>query len=289
MLILAHVGESLAPHDVLGAWNFNPLIVAAVVGTWWLYRRGARGLGRVDASQQSMFGLGLTFVAVAMLSPLDAMGGVLASAHMVQHLLLMMVAAPLIALGRPGEILVLGIPRGGRKRLGRLRRTLRLTPSLTRRIAHPGLVWFAFAGVFWVWHFPVLYEAALTSDLVHALEHLSFLAVAVPFWAMVLRAPARMRGLAVLAIFAAALQGTVLAALLTFSRSSWYPFYQATVPAWGLTPLEDQQLAGVIMWVAGGLLYLAAGLTLFASWIAASGQSNAVSPIGVPPDSGPPT
>ena len=84
---------------------------------------------------------------------------------------------------------------------------------------------------------------------------------------MALGAPWPLRGMAVLAVFTAALQSTVLAALLTFSRSPWYSGYQSTVQAWGMTHLGDQQLAGVIMWVPGGLLYLAAGLFLFASWI----------------------
>lgn len=271
-MTLAHAGEPFTPHDVWGAWTFDPFVLIGVAAAWWLYRQGARSAGRVGARERALFNWGLIVIAFAIVSPVDAMGSVLASAHMVQHLLLMMLGAPLIALARPGETLLLGVPREGRKRLGRLRRASGLTPSLVHRLAHPVLIWLMFAGVLWLWHLPALYEAALANDLVHAVEHVSFVAVAIPFWVMVLGAPRRLRGLAVLGIFTAALQMTVLAALLTFAETNWYPSYEETVEAWGMTPMQDQQLAGVIMWVPGGLVYLAAGLALFASWIDVRGS-----------------
>lgn len=276
MLIVAHAGAPLAPHDLWSAWSFDPVVVAAVALTWWLYRRGIRSAGRTTPTRQSRLTWGLVLATVAVLSPVDAMGSVLASAHMVQHLLLMMVAAPVLAWARSGETLLLGLPKGIRKRLGSWRRRLRLTPAVTRRISHPGLVWFAFAAVLWFWHMPGPYEAALDSELVHAVEHSTFIAVALFFWATIFNTPARLQGLAVLGVFAAALQGTVLAAILTFAPSPLYSPYEITAPIWGLTPLEDQQLAGVIMWVPGGLIYLVVGLALFGSWIAASAEGRLV-------------
>lgn len=278
MLILAHAGEPLAPHDLWSAWSFDPVVIAAVAVTWWLYGRGIRSAGHRAVTRRSRLTWGLVVAAIAVLSPIDAMGSVLASAHMVQHLLLMMVAAPVLAWAHPGEALLLGFPRGFRKRLGGWRRRLRLTPAITRRISHPGLVWLLFAAGLWFWHLPGPYQAAVDNELVHAMEHSTFIAVALFFWATIINTPARMQGLAVLGVFAAALQGTVLAAILTFARSPLYSSYEATAPIWGLTPLEDQQLAGVIMWVPGGLIYLVVGLALFASWIAASAGEPLVAP-----------
>lgn len=276
--MLAHAGAPPAPHDLWSAWSLDPIVLAAVALAWWLFRRGIRSAGRHGVTRQSWFTWGLIAAALAVLSPVDAMGSALASAHMVQHLLLIMVAAPGLAQARPGQTLLLGLPRGARKRLGGVRRRLRLTPATIQRISHPGMVWLVFAAGLWFWHLPGPYDAAVDSDLVHAVEHATFIAVALLFWATILNTPARLQGLAVLGVFAAALQGTVLAAILTFAPSPLYFSYEATAQIWGLTPLEDQQLAGVIMWVPGGLAYLVVGLWLFASWIAGSAEERVIAP-----------
>ena len=107
----------------------------------------------------------------------------------------------------------------------------------------------------------------MESELVHVVEHGSFVAVSLLLWHSVLVGLAAARGVAVLVVFTAAFQSTVLSALFTFANSPWYETYLSTAEAWGLRALDDQRLAGVIMWVPGGLLYLAVGLTLFAMWI----------------------
>lgn len=267
MLTLAHPGQPPAPHDAWLAWDLDPWILIGVVAAWVLYRRGSRPSEEMSRQRSVFFGGGLLAVLIAVASPLDAIGTALASAHMIQHLLLMLVAAPLLVLGRPGETMLRGAPYSVRKGFGRTRRFLGLTPSRVRTLAHPLVIWLAYAAVLWLWHLPGPYGAALESDLIHSVEHVSFLAVAVLFWSLTLVGLEASRGLAVLGVFTAALQSTILAALLTFATTPWYSAYLGTTTAWGISALDDQQIAGVIMWVPGGLLYLAAALTLFAFWV----------------------
>ena len=121
----------------------------------------------------------------------------------------------------------------------------------------------------WVWHLPALYQATLADDFVHALQHLSFfLTAALFFWALIHGRFGRTGyGAAVLYVFATSVHSGVLGALLTFAPRLWYPIYQARTSRWGLSPLEDQQLAGLVMWVPAGVLFIALGLGLFAAWI----------------------
>lgn len=263
MELLAHTGGPLRPHDLWAAWGGDPLALAGLLAAWWVYHRGLAG--RPRRRQAMAFSSGLVAAAAAVLSPLDALAGSLASAHMVQHLLLVLVAAPLLAVSRPLETMWRGMPAGARRWVGRRRRSAGLTPAVVRRVPLPGVVWIAHVAALWGWHAAGPYQAALRMDLVHGLEHASFLVTGTLFWWVALRVLER--GAAVLYVFTAALQGTVLAALLTFATTPWYPSYAATAPAWGLTPLADQQLAGVLMWVPGGLVYVAAGLGLVVAWL----------------------
>lgn len=258
--VLAHAGAALRPHDVWSAWAVEPVVLAGLVAGWWLYRRGARHRRRARAFQA-----GLAVLAVAVLSPVDAMAGVLASAHMVQHLFLVLVAAPLLAASRPLETMWRGVPVQVRRWAGRVRRVTGLTPAAVHRVPLPGLAWLAHVGAVWFWHAAGPYQAALRSDALHGLQHGLFLVTGVAFWHVAL--VVLDRGAAVGYVFTAALQSTLLAALLTFATSAWYPAYAATTPAWGSSPLADQQLAGVLMWVPGGLAYLAAGLGLVTAWL----------------------
>ena len=124
-----------------------------------------------------------------------------------------------------------------------------------------------FAVTLWTWHAAGPYDLALRNDLVHRLEHAMFLAAAVASWWAILAAVQRRGGpvgTAVLVLFALSVQGSVLGALLTFASAPWYPSYGDRAAAWGLSALEDQQLAGAIMWVPGGLGYLVAGLAAVA-------------------------
>jgi cytochrome c2 len=131
--------------------------------------------------------------------------------------------------------------------------------------------WLLHAAAIGVWHVPVLFDAAVHDDVIHALQHLSFFGTGLLFWWSVIGVmtePDRIsRGLAVVSVFTTAAYTTALGALLTVTPTPWYSAYATTTAGWGLTPLEDQQLGGLIMWVPGGIVYTAAGLWLFARWL----------------------
>jgi putative membrane protein len=133
-------------------------------------------------------------------------------------------------------------------------------------------LWLLYAAVMWLWHMPVLYQAALSNESIHMLQHLMFLVVALGFWAGILHSqPSRKKqvafGASVLYAFAMALQTGMLGALLTFASHAWYERYATTASFWGLSALDDQQLAGLILWIPGGLVYVVTGMVLFVIWL----------------------
>jgi putative membrane protein len=245
------------------------LIAAAVAYAAGLRRLWRAGPGAPSAGQAACFAAGLATVVLALLSPLDTLAHGLFVAHMAQHMLLVMVAAPLLVLGAPGLPLAVSLAPDWRRRLGRLRHRPAVHGArdlLTR----PLVAWAVHVGTLWAWHMPGPYQAALGNDLVHAVEHASFLATAVLFWWVVLSRQGRRRlapGFAVLYLFAAALQGSALGALLTLAPAPLYPLQAAIAPAWGPAPLADQQLAGLVMWVPADLVYLGAAGALFMGWL----------------------
>jgi putative membrane protein len=273
--ILAHPGQPPAPHDLWGAWNLDPVLLGGLLLAAWAYRRGQTSGPRrpVDTWRVRCFTAALVALVLALLSPLDALSGALASAHMVQHLLLLLVAAPLLALSAPSSAILRGSPLAVRRASGRWRRRLGLTHGNLGVLRHPAAVWLLSVGVLWFWHAAGPYGATLDNQLLHVLEHASFLVTAVLFWQVVagVRGAARVSGgLAVLLVFAMAMQSVFLSVLLTFARTPWYSGYAKTTASWGLDPLTDQRLAGVIMWIPAGGIYLAAALVLLVTWIRAT-------------------
>lgn len=238
----------------------------AVPASVYLRGRASESRGR-EKGRERCAALGMIVLAVALLSPLDALAGALASAHMVQHVMLTMVAAPLLALGTPMGTILRGMPRRLRHFASRLPRVVVLG-SVLQAVQRPIVAWVLHVAALWVWHSAVLYDAAVRHPLIHAVEHLSFIATGILFWHTVLggRRRAVSAGTGLMLVFTMALQGVLLSALLTFASAPWYGAYAMT-RSWGLDPLTDQQLAGVIMWIPGGLIYLGVALWLLAAWI----------------------
>lgn len=272
--MLLHAGRLVAPHDLPSAWHPEPLVLGAVLVTGWLYARGVRaawraagpgrGIGRAHAAA---FAGALGALALALLTPLDPLGGTLFSAHMVQHLLLVLVAAPLLALAAPDRAFAWALPRDARRRVAR-RVNGTAGRSLGGALGNPLAAFLLHALVLWLWHVPAPYTAAVESDAVHAAEHASFLATGVLFWWVVLRRRRREgAALAVLLVFASAMQSGLLGAVLTFATGVWYPVHAEGAALWGMTALEDQQLAGLIMWVPAGLVYVVLGGLLALAWV----------------------
>lgn len=175
--------------------------------------------------------------------------------HMIGHILLAAVAAPLLIVARPLALMLWAFPRPLRKQLGRLLRHLaprRMIAALTAPILAVTL----HALALWAWHMPRLYEAALDSSLVHMLQHGSLFVTALAFWVAAL--DKKQSAMAILLLFVTLTHTGILGALLTVSPQTWYHAHAAA--RWGLTPLEDQQIAGLVMWVPASFLYLAAAL-----------------------------
>jgi putative membrane protein len=262
----AHPGTPvLEPHDFWRAWTPAPAVLLGLLLAAWLYARGLGGLwsrggrGRVVTPARAWcFGGSLLALFVALVSPVDAAGEALFSAHMVQHLLLMMVAAPLMALGEPLLVMLWALPVAWRRVVGRRwRRAYRLR-ALWATVTVPGVAWVLHVSALWGWHVPTLYERALREQGIHVVEHASFFATALLFWWLLARQHGRRMGIgaALAYLFGAALQGTLLGATLTFARRPWYPSHYGTTAGWGLSALEDQQLAGLLMWIPAGVAYL---------------------------------
>ncbi|HEX6042812.1 cytochrome c oxidase assembly protein, partial [Longimicrobium sp.] len=271
----AHAGRPVAPHDAWTAWSTDPGVWILLLASGWLYARGVErmwrrsGTGRgIRRWQAGCFAAGWTALFVAMATPLHAMGEALFSAHMVQHELLMALAAPLLVLGRPVVPLLWALPLSWRRRMGRWAKAAPVRSGWGLLTA-PLAAWLLNALALWAWHLPGLYQAALRSEGLHALQHASFLGTGLLFWWTVVHGrEGRMGyGASVFYLFATAMHSGGLGALLTFGARPWYPAYAGAAATWGLTPLEDQQLAGLIMWLPGGLSYLVAALVLIAAWM----------------------
>ena len=255
-----------------GDWHLDPVILLNVCLVTWLYsrgwvklhlRRGRRAVG--TKFQAAFFGGGIMIVLGALLSPLDPLSGQLAFAHMIQHVLLMAVAAPLLVLSAPWVVCLRGLPPAWRELVGRSRR--HRVCQVMGRVKEPGVAWGIHALVLWIWHLPALYGAAVRSTVIHDLQHLFFFVAACFFWRPLLDASTRTpldTGLSVLYLFTTTLHVTVLGVFMTIAPSPWYPEYIGRSELWGLTPLEDQQLAGLIMWMPACLPYVLAAIVIFA-------------------------
>jgi cytochrome c oxidase assembly factor CtaG len=264
--------------ELLGAWSFEPVVVAGLALTAWAYSRGVRELWRragggrgIGHGRVGCFVAALLVLVGALVSPLDALAEQLFSAHMLQHVLLILVAAPLLAFSDLPLALLWALPAGTRQRVGGWWRRAGALRSMARRMAHPISALALGSIALWGWHVPAAYDAALRNELVHALEHTSFLSTGVLFWESVglgRRRPRSGHGLGALAVFIAGIQSGLLGALLTLSGVPWYASHLRSAAAWDLSPLEDQQLAGAIMWAPAGVLYLVAFAWLFVRWLA---------------------
>lgn len=269
-----HVGPPIDPDAWWTSWNTDALVWLGLVvmATSYLWASSRRHDAMARRRRAWFLGALVTLL-VALVSPLDAMGVSLSSAHMVQHLLLTLVAAPLIVLAAP-VVTVSGALSPDWRLVARAGRRSRPAQVGRAVVARPVIASLPFVVVLWTWHLPVPYEAALGDHLVHGVEHATLLGTAVLSWAAILVAARRRRrdrpGLAILVLFGLSTATGLVGVLLTFAPDVLYPSYEATSPAWGLSALADQQLAGVIMWVPGGGVYLAMALVILVRWLGAT-------------------
>jgi cytochrome c oxidase assembly factor CtaG len=260
-------------HPAGGDWNGEAWIIATisaslllyVVGTARLWRRAGIGRG-ITTAAAARFAAGWGALAAALLSPLDAWAEGSFALHMVQHELLMVLAAPLLVMSRPLEAWTWALAPRWRHALAALGRARPLA-GLWRALTDPVGAWTFHAVALWAWHVPWLFSMAVRDPAVHALQHSCFLLSALAFWWSVLaKGLQRAQAPALASLFTTMLHTGALGALLTFAPSPWYP-HSDTLNLLGLDALEDQQLGGLVMWVPGGLAYLAAGLAIVGRWL----------------------
>lgn len=253
--LLAHTDTPLAPHDLMGAWRLDPIVLVGAAVLVALHHRG-RGPAP-DRRRTIAFHVAVGTAVLALVSPLEAAAGALLSAHMVQHMLFVLVTAPLLVLARPGPRLLRGLSPAGRRAVGRTRRRLRLGHGHARALHHPVVGVAALVVSVWAWHAAALYEAALRTEVVHVAEHTVLLAGGWLFWAAVAAAGrAGRHATAVGMLFVAALQGVLLSVLLLFAGTPWYATQARAAMAFGVDPQTDQQLAGLVLWLPSTAVYV---------------------------------
>jgi cytochrome c oxidase assembly factor CtaG len=259
------------------SWSVPPGLALLLLAAAAVYLQGWRRLhrsrpSRFPARRLVAFGSGLAVVAIAVASPLDAFGGLLLSLHMLQHLLLLVVAPALLLLGAPDAALEMGLPRALVRDAIAPLRSAPPVRAVGRVLGRPDAGLAAMALAMWGWHVPAAYELALRSPAWHEVEHATFLAAGILFWFPVLRPwPGRPRlqgGMRPIYLLAGDLANTALAAVLTFSDRVLYPTYAGAPRLFGLSALADQSLAGVLMWVPGSLVFLAPAAVMTARWLA---------------------
>lgn len=293
-----------AAHDYVSsseawmAWTLEPLVVAGLLLSALLYAAGVArlwtpGRGRgITVTRVVAFYAGLLAIGIALVSPVDALARTLFSAHMVQHLVLMVVAAPLLVYASPLKVTPLALPATVRSSLRKMERSRSM--GALRRVLGNGIVASSlYAAVLWAWHLPALYEAALQSETLHALEHVTFVLTSVLVWSLVITTSNRRvltprphrsqnehsatsrRGrnvaypVSLAVVFVTGLHSAALGAVLTFASEPLYAIHARGALLWEVSPLSDQQLAGAIMWVPGGAIYLTTMSVLFVRWLKA--------------------
>ena len=271
---LAHGGS----HDVaspfsLEAWVAVPLLFSGILYVVGVLRLWTRlGLGRgVQIWQALCFACGWILLAIALVSPMHQLGERIFAVHMLEHEILMTLAAPLLVLARPVGGILWAFPADWRRRIGGVGRHRNLSATW-RFLTDPVVATLVHGTAIWIWHVPLLFNAALGNPVMHGFQHVCFFGSALLFWWALLQGRTRTRayGAAAFYLFVTALHSGFLGILLSIAREPIYPGQSVGAGAWGLSPLEDQQMAGLIMWVPAGIAYAAATLVMLGIWIARS-------------------
>jgi putative membrane protein len=269
--VVAHAHHVDAEITAAHGWNVEPWLLGLLAVSAVLYGLGVArlwkraGVGRaITAAHLLRFVLGWLTLVAALVSPLDAWGERSFALHMVQHELLMVVAAPLLVTARPLEAFAWALPPAWTRSLAGAARYGPLRAAWSA-MTEPVGAWALHALALWTWHVPRFFDAALRHEGIHIAQHACFFVSALLFWWSVLARRSRQAdGVAVASLFTTMLHTSVLGALLTFAPTVWYRGYAAAALG-SLMPIEDQQLGGLIMWVPAGMSYIVAGLAIVAS------------------------
>jgi len=246
--------------DVIG---WYALIIGNLALLSFFYIRGWKSQLHREWRSLFFFVAGIGSVLAALLPPIDLLSEELLFVHMIQHMLLMMAAAPFFVFSYSDYFIRLGLSHPRRRTLWQVNR--RMVSMGMNCFTRPLLIAGLYALVLWIWHLPLLYESALGNRFIHNIQHLAFFISSYFFWKVLLRRigqPALNAAAGILYLFVTSLHSTALGVLMAVSPRIWYPFYTHTTGVHGLTAIEDQQLAGYIMWMPAGVSYV-----LIAIWL----------------------
>ena len=278
LLLLVLAGQTAEAHALAAPDNSGSdaaIIIPLAIAFFW-YAAGVwralaeRKADTISISRLLAFAGGMTTLVIALQSPIDTISEDLFSVHMIQHLLLMLAAPPLLVWSDCPMIFLRALPRSARKAVARLWAGAGLG-HIYQFLMHPLAVWLAFSGAFVFWHAPGPYQWALHDNRVHILEHLSFFITSLAFWSIVL--PPRERrhhlahGATLLLVVSTAVLSGLPGALMIFAPRPLYPAHADGVAKWGLTLMQDQELAGLIMWIPAGGAYILAVILVFLRWL----------------------
>ena len=260
------------------SWSFEPLVVvplALLLAAFLLGRARLASRSKVDRPRSWLFLAGWLVLALALVSPLHEGGEKSFTLHMIEHELIMLVATFFLAASGAGGILAWGLPATFRRSLGGSWKAP--LASLWRKLTEPMTATVVQAIVLWAWHDPALFDRALQSDIWHAVQHLFFVVASLLFWSAMLNPRRGGYLLSAACLFLTMLVEGALGALMALSQSPWYAAYAAMgVSGLGIDPTTDQQLAGLVMWIPGGLVHGAAALALLYRWLSISEAGDAL-------------
>ena len=281
----AHDESHAVPMGAPSGWDVAVLALLALGGL--LYAIGAAKLrargARVRRIERAAFWAGWASIVAAVAPPMDSAAAAAFSAHMAQHELLMLVGAPLMIVGRPIVPWLWALPGRWRPAAAsglQQRGVSRAWDWLTA----PVLAWAIHGAVVWIWHAPALYQAALESEAVHAVQHAMFVGTAVLFWWGLVygRYGRAAYGASALFVFITMVHTGILGALFALSTSPYYEIYRERSSSAGIDPVVDQQLAGLYMWVPSGIVLTLFGLALILAWLSESDRRAGVNRSGSP-------
>lgn len=251
--------EILLPLTIMGALQF--------IGWLRLRRRGAQRFA--NGWRLASYLCGLLLLVVALMSPIDVLSGQLFFLHMIQHLLLVMIVPPLLWLAAPFATGLWALPRSWRLAVGGWFQQESLFRRALQAATRPGLSWMLFVGVLFAWHDPGLYGMAQGNGWIHDLEHISFFGTAMFFWWRVTGAGPHIHGRSSLLarigyVLAVVPPNMFLGVAISLAESPIYTYYLGVPRLYGISVMDDQTMAGLIMWIPGSMMYIVAGLILAA-------------------------
>jgi cytochrome c oxidase assembly factor CtaG len=280
-MLIAAFPQVFTAHD--SPWTWEPAFTLPLfgfglfiaIGLVRLRMRG--GYSKQWLRQSTLLSFGWFSLLIALNSPIHSLGESLFWVHMIQHEVLLLISAPLFVVGNLYQAALAAFPQKFSKELGGVLRETGLHSAFLF-FSRPLPAWCLGAAGLWIWHVPLLFDATLRSDAIHAAQHLTFLSTSFFFWVALLAAATRRaaHGISILYLFATAIQTTFLGVLMTYSARPWYSPYVFTAPQFGYSPLEDQQIGGLIMWIPAGAVFTAIALALVPAWLRSSDVRHAL-------------